>query len=468
MSTRNVNRRWCSVCTRPRADHGRPFGKNCVRSPLAEDKRQENLAQQKAAEQEAGKPSTEDIDSEVSSEDEEFVDVNNESVKGEKLLQKLQAEKDKLLAEQEKRAQNLKIKEQMLKEKEIKDQTETLQKELEALKARAANDAERMQAIQIQLESPASTPPTNKPTINQNVFVTGRNDDGLQQGKCTPPIAQLFPDPTARMASHQLSTATAATLDPGFLAYAQAMAAAARGEPDSAAVPHTVPPIRAMDSPNLIAAITNSAKRTSTVEQGKCLPENYIVKATENIKVDERITYYDFVHGLMRFLYTRHVEEGKPIQDYLKYYNSIAMYAKNYKWSQVYKLHLACINEMEQGLMKGWGAPLNHELVDMYCNGRTILPEREAAPDRPPRDKQRKSSYRREWEGSRSPVRGGSDTKKKDKTCDQYNRNESGCGFGKRCQFLHECEHCFKKGSYHQMPGMWCNRADGGAKNDKK
>ena len=225
----------------------------------------------------------------------------------------------------------------------------------------------------------------------------------------------------------------------------------------------------AQSSPNLLAAIASVAKKPSASDQGKCLPENYIIKATDSIKVDEKLSYYEFVHGLMRFLYSKHVEEGKPISDYLWYYNEIATYAVSYKWYNVYKLHLACINDMDLGFRKGWGDPIRQSLIDKHCNSSTILPDKEARSDSQSRDGRRKQGGRREGDHDRhSPSRGGSVGHKKNKTCDQYNENENGCNFGKRCQFLHLCDKCFRKGVQHAMPGLWCTKSEGGQKADKK
>ena len=54
----------------------------------------------------------------------------------------------------------------------------------------------------------------------------------------------------------------------------------------------------------------------------------------------------------------RLLKEHKPIDDYLRYYESLSCLATSYKWSAVYDVHTAHTYEIETATAPKGGVPL--------------------------------------------------------------------------------------------------------------
>ena len=277
-------------------------------------------------------------------------------------------------------------------------------------------------------------------------------------------LGQVHPVPVAQASSHghppvfKVPTTPAprtpsTPVDPSLQVYANAMAgqyaqstAPQPGVASQAASGIDMARVFA-DNPQLAAACGMSTQPST--DQGKCLAEQYIYKP--QYKTVDRPSYYDFIHGAMRMMKTRLLQDHLPIDDFLSYYEYIACLATQYRWHAVYDVHVSHVAEIENKRKK-WCDPVDANLKERYCNAGSHLPDKDARPTR--RDIPR---------GSRDHKRGGGPgdrggdveyfTKSRSAsassgwkpTCDLFNKNPYSCTFDP-CRYRHECSDCESRG----------------------
>ena len=478
------SKKYCVVCCRPKKDHPKPFGKKCELPPLDSEIREAYIVEMRKVGEE---PLAMD---EVETEDE--LSQGEESDDDNVVLEALLQEKEQLLQQQVQAAKHIAMQEKALKEKQKLEKQNSIRKELADLKAALSLQQERIQYLTIAMdgtpeaskvtpgestESPAagkSTPGVNKATPS---LVDGASAAAqqplLDHGGARPktraaPVSPLTVPPVTMPAP--LYSSVVQGLDPALAAYAQAAAAAAgagAGARTPVVVQHAVP---ADPVPRGAAAAVGSNRRM----EGKCLPEHYVLKPADRFRDESRVNYYDFVYGLLRFLYVQYIENGEPISDQLKYYVQIANLACQYKWSAVYDVHLATVNEMEINDKESWGDPISADIVHRYCNFNSNLPVDDRSgvfgDRRSRRDNPRRGSRRDDRDNSegwtREVGRGGRSRRinmgeNSDKVCTMYNVKQTGCHYGSDCKFQHICVDCYKLGEKAHHPALWCPREGG-------
>ena len=489
-------KQYCVICCRPRKGHERPFGLKCVLPPLSEEERARNVELMRAVGEEP-------LSAELSPQRVPLPDEDEETEDEEEMMDELLKEREQLLKQQAEAAEALAKQEKAYKDKQEKEKKAQLKKELEELRKDVMAKMERMQYLTIASETPGE--PAN-PVVQQDgpsgqQFPQGQAPLAVQpgqhvgvgarvkQGAALP--AQQLPEPQAPSYSSvvRAGQAGAPGLDPALAVYAQAAAAAAgAAAPGNAATPGNVaapvvpavpaapgqnglqpqqyvqPPV---DPPvNLVPAVAGggaaSAGRKSL--QGKCLPEQFVLRPSEPVRDEDRVSYYEFVHGLLRFLFTRYVEEGRSIAEFIRYYVQLANLACQYRWSAVYNLHKALVNDMEWGNRKTWGEPIPSDVVQRFCNQNACLPDRSdrhSVQEVRGRRDSRRRRFRRE-SSSGGSARGRHSN---GKVCYMYNNDSRGCSYGEDCKFDHICSNCKDESDPH--PAKWCPKRGAGGKDNK-
>ena len=174
-----MGKQYCSVCTRPKLGHPRPFGKKCKMPPLSEELRQKYLAEQQQLAKDLHQVDTEDELTEEEDDGEIVENQYQESLEAQEEEEKrLQAMKLEMLAQREK------VKEQlgkMQKAKEVKDRMQKLREEMQELDGFMQKEIAETKGIYDEISKPfqpLTLPGLNMSTLSQQ---TGENTTAQQQ-----------------------------------------------------------------------------------------------------------------------------------------------------------------------------------------------------------------------------------------------------------------------------------------------
>ena len=258
-------------------------------------------------------------------------------------------------------------------------------------------------------------------------------------------------------------------LDPSHLVYANAIAGQYAQSPissgNAAQGAVGLDPARVFTENPQLAAACGIASTHNESEQGKCLAEQYIYKP--QYKTVEKPSYYEFMHGALRMMKTRLLQDHLPIDDFITYYEYIACLATQFRWHSVYDVHASHVGEIENKRKK-WSDPVDTNLKEKYCNAGSHLPDKETRPTRRDiprgsRDHRRggglgdRDSDRDHYVKSRSASASTSSAWKP--TCDLFNRNPYSCTFDP-CRYRHVCSECEVRGITAPHSKAFCELAN--------
>ena len=410
----------CSRCGRPRKGHPLPIGPNCTEPLLTEDEL-------------AGLDSTD-------SGDEEFEDADA-------MLEELQKKKEALAAQQKQADEELQAQEKQAADRAKAQQIRELQQEVDRMTISLDETRKRLDGLKNGDAGEGDGNPPPGPIPKKSVPAAPGGKDALAAAADR---AAMPPPPSPGLG----------LLDPSLTLYAQAVAqaqAAATATSPGAIGPAPPPGLQAQQ---LLAAACgiNSASRSTANAGGKLNPEKYIFK--NKIVTDrdrERVTYYDFVYGVFRLLKHRLLDEHKPVDDLIIYYEQISGFARKYKWHAVHALHLEMMDEIEDD-RRQWSDKIEFSTCFNHLNADNIVTQNERRPRSTVGHRDR-----RDHDGSgsrdRGQSKGGDFKKEKVGTCNEYNDHPGGCDFGRHCRFNHHCSKCDEKGVKAIHPAMYCKGA---------
>ena len=443
----------CSKCGRPRKGHPLPMGKNCKQEPLTPAQKAEVL---KGVQQE---------DIEVISEDLSAPPEGVEDIQAE--IERMRLEKERMQkqakdAEQEvKRAQEEELVKQWQKMKEEMNQMMNV---LEAQQANLVNIRSRVMELDNspQSQNPQVTPagPGQQPPATVTA-TTPANPSVFSPAPSAVPGLSTPSAPVFKVPTHPAPRTPVAPLDPSLQVYAGALAGhpAVSPAPSALGQPHGASPAKILaENPQLAAACGITAASSTESAPGKCLAEQFIYKSHSKDK--DRPSYYDFIHGALRMMKTKLIQNHLPIDDFLVYYEYIACLATQYRWHAVYDVHTAHVADIEDK-MKKWSDPVDSHLKDKYCNAGAALPEpRQSRHDVPRaaghrRDMPRDSVDRESFRGHRAMSAGAQYRP----TCDLFNRDPYSCTFNP-CKYRHECSVCEERGVKAFHAKAFCESAN--------
>ena len=152
-----AKKQYCSVCTRSKAGHPLPFGKNCKMPPLPPEEIQKNLAEQQ---KEALEVALSDEEEGSVAGDSEFVDTVDSLEEQER---ELIAMKEKMIAEKDKMQQRL---ESTKKAKVIHDRIQALREEMNALNGDMQNMLKQDDGMRKEMAGPPPPLP-EMPVLSQ-------------------------------------------------------------------------------------------------------------------------------------------------------------------------------------------------------------------------------------------------------------------------------------------------------------
>ena len=299
------------------------------------------------------------------------------------VIDELLAQREQLLKQKAEADKHIKLQEKALKDKQKSEREQSIRKELEELKRAVSLQQERIQYLALAMDDTATpaTPTERAPTEEVQpgtVQTPGVNPrpavNSTEQGGARPKTGVVPGTPGPLYSSVVQGLQNVGALDPALAAYAKAAALAAGVHVEGVVPGPAREPVVVQQVAQPVVAPAVAAGSSKKPDSGKCLPEHYVMKPADSVS-ESHVNYYEFVHGLLRFLNAKHVEQGESIVDYLKYYVQIANLACQYKWSAVYKVHLAVINDMEIGECKSWGDPISNTVVHRYCNFGANLPD---------------------------------------------------------------------------------------------
>lgn len=404
----------CSKCGRPRSGHELPFGPNCKLPPVTPEEKR--LIEERGGTVIDVTPAEEPP---VQDEAAELLRRRDE------LLKEQEATRKAIEAQKKKEEEQLEL--ERLRE-EVQNLTLSLQEEQEKLKALSdrVNAVERPRA-----RTPAAeVSPSGSPRPAARRPRPGEQDDG--------------------------------GIDPTMAVYARALAdAQADAARRAGAVgPEMAEGVRAKqfleDNPILAAACgLGSVAKKKPMTDGKSLPEQFMWQRlnAEKERDIEKVSYYQFIHGLFRMLHLRLSEDHKPVDDMIKYYEAITGFACNYKWQSVYRLHNYLVSEIEDG-RRQWQDPIHFTHAYFWLNSESVII---------PRDSERRSRSSTPRGGARDRDRDGGSrdgaarhVTKREGTCNDYNKVK-GCDYGANCKYWHYCEDCYKQGKKLEHPVFFCN-----------
>ena len=471
----------CSSCGRGKQGHPKPFGKKCQLEPISpgEDETDNELL----ADDEAAATAAENTETELESGSE-----------GED-LDRLLAQREELLQEQAKAKKEVKAREAKLRLKEKSAKMDKLKKEIADLKASIQEEKTRLVVLNDALDNENNENNLNELNngkkldedpvcvndLARALQVVMRNDAPPEGARSPRDVPQDFQGacggacggarPKVRLdVQPRTDKDRMPPPDHSVAAYARAYAAAAgntnqgqgRGPRDAQAGAgihgnaNMQPQPRAEDVLNanpLLAAACGGNQGANQGNQrpftdGKSVPETFIYKPGVTSSND-RISFYDFMQGVFRMLMLRLLDDGLPIDDRLVYFESIAAFATNYRWSAVFELHQVLSEEVRNGRRR-WDDPIPQTLITKYLNADTLIHDRNAGDSR----KSRKDSVKRDG-ANRERVK-DSDSSRERGTCHKFNENVTGCPYGSACKFNHICSECEKRGVEAKHPAFAC------------
>ena len=486
----------CGKCGRGRKGHALPFGaKNCKLSILSSEEKAEEL--KRLTEEITKSGDIAEIIEEENIEGEK--DSGEPSDKSKSAMDKVDERKKLLL---EKKAQLEKQKRDS--EEVIKKQREELQArkeldDLEALIEQLTADVEGNQAIMINLQTEIDNPsvpkaapatvPVSQQSVSQDVQpnqpvqtfaqpvgqqpVVGQPSvvPGVQPGKPGQPAADslLMPPPRTPV-SVPLNSAQPSILDPSMHVYAQAAAADMGTGARPKALGHTAEQLL-RDNPQLAAAcgLKRQDQQAKPYTDGKSTAEQFTFK--QQLKDTDKYmpSYYDFMQGALKMMYLRVTKDHLPVDEHLKYYETLAGFACQYKWWAVFKLHCQLSYEVELGTRR-WGSYIDYKEAMRYlCQESQVPPKQEkrgAFRERSGslRDVRGSDEFGGDFRDRRSVERSRSESSLsgRPKLCNQFNDEVFGCNFGGACQFRHECKACAQRGVTAKHPALYCSQSVSG------
>ena len=480
MSAAN-NRKVCSVCGRARSKHDPPFGKNCKLVPLSEDEKLRVLEQIEKAER-----------------DEQEKLKNLEESELDKQLAELQAKKAQVEADEKKQQELLKTQEESLRKKQKAEELVRLQQEMNMVLSRVEDVQARLVIVSSELDkSPESEPvsaasattPAPAPVATLPVTTTAIPvvpAATLPAGVPASP-AQLMPPPATTAvpvarappgfpqqppSTVSVNPLTGA-LDPSMQIYANALAAQAQAQTavptgtdnaaNNGALGATALQLM-QENPYLAAAAgIQQLHLQKKRDEGKLIAENFVNKG---MKDRDKLTYKEFIHGALKMIMRRVKYENKPVLDLLVYYERLANFACQFPWPAVLDYHEYMTNEVVEE-RKSWATPVEFEDAVGLLTGdkgfkRPAGSDGDRSRDRRPHggggryrpasvsggerhnDGYRDRGYRSMSADGDRPI------------CKKYNGEMTGCDFGKRCQYRHECSDCENRGVVACHPALWC------------
>ena len=407
----------CSRCGRPRKGHSVPLGPNCTEPILSPEERAKVVAEDDGSDEEI--PSTSGT------------------------LQELQKKKEELERQHLEQQVQLEVQQKELEEKENRDQIRALRREVEQLSITLREGQSKLSELKTRLDAREGdgNPPYNK---------TSTKPEGAHAAA-----------PAASPAVAASPADQAPLLDPSLAIYAQAVAQA-QADVQGAEGGQSIP--IALQAQMLAAACGSRVKGTGITE-GKFNPEYYINKSKiSNEKERERVSYYEFMHGVLRFLKIRLLEDHKSVDQFIVYYEQIAGFARKYRWHAVHSLHLTLLEEIDKN-RRQWSDPIDFTNAFQYLDPECVV--RDRSHDRVPRGQGQSNSRdrgRRGHDGSGSRDRREL-REKEPGTCNAYNDEPAGCDFGsKSCKFHHECSICRQKGVKAAHPALYCKGGSSASK----
>ena len=469
MSTAN-NRKVCQVCGRSRRTHPRPFGKECKLTPLSPEERQRVLDQIEDDSEVI------DTDTEDEPQAETVKDSETDDERRDRELQELAEKMKKLTELAEKTNKDVVEKEKEVARKNHDKRVREMKEEMERLTAVVEAGQRRLIELSSQLDNEQPSTPGGAPASTPKALATP--GVGLPGVTPTPPGSQPQygpPRPPPGLpplgAAGQAPLLPGNILDPAYQVYAQALqnAAAQYGvKPSPAPVPAAAmaqdPGAGAtamqliQDNPLLAMACGLQGQGVSKSE-GKTTAEQYCIRERDR----DKMNYYDFIHGALKLMLKKLRDEKKPILDYLIYYERLAGFALQFKFSAILRYHKFISDEVAEG-NKTWQEPAINEDTIRFFTGEEIAV-------RPSRPRERESvsaegatggtgsagkpfkdSFRQSNRGS-----GSRDGRKKEGLiCRFFNYDFRGCPYGDYCQFDHYCDFCKSLGRLLEHRAIDC------------
>ena len=282
--------------------------------------------------------------------------------------------------------------------------------------------------------------------------------------------AQLMPPPAPRAAA----SGQASLLDPAMQVYAQAAAADLNHGVARPKAPGHTAEFLLRENPHLAAAcgIKRHDQPAKRYTDGKSTAEQFTFKQQLKNNERDRPTYYDFVQGAFKMLYLRLTKDHLPVDQHLKYYETIAGFACQYKWWAVFNLHCQLVYEITELGTRQWGDYIDYTEAMRYLNQEAHIPEKQNFDGkRKPfrdrfgsmRDLRNGNEYANDSQNVRGLERSRSESSlnvKSGKLCYQFNNEVHGCSFGGACSYRHDCTYCDRMGvtgAAVKHPAMYCS-----------